>query len=88
MFTCPLFHKFCEPNKTIKLKGGNTNTIPTPTCDWFITKQTVYMGASRVLLMCKLCLFCLERVALCALTCINNMKLRECWNCVVWIRQY
>jgi len=29
MFTCPLFHKFCENNKTVKLKGANTNTVPT-----------------------------------------------------------
>ena len=29
MFTCPIFHKFRENNKTVKLKGANTNTIPT-----------------------------------------------------------
>ena len=29
MFTCPLFHKFRENNKTVKLKEANTNTIPT-----------------------------------------------------------
>lgn len=29
MFMCPLFCEFCETNKTMKLKGVNSNTIPT-----------------------------------------------------------
>lgn len=29
MFLCPLFCEFCETNKTMKLKGVNSNTIPT-----------------------------------------------------------
>ena len=28
MFACPLFHEFCEPNKTTKLKGANINCRP------------------------------------------------------------
>jgi len=29
MFTCPLFREFREPNKTMKLKGTNIDTILT-----------------------------------------------------------
>ena len=29
MFTCPLFHEFCELIKTAKLKGVNIDNVPT-----------------------------------------------------------
>ena len=69
MFACPLFCKFRELNKTAKLNGANTDTIPTVKIGVGVknvqlahhkTTGLHYKGATvqaaRVLVMRELCL--------------------------------
>jgi len=42
MFVCPLFHEFCQLNKTVKFKGVNIDTVP------------AVIGITRVLELCDL----------------------------------
>jgi len=81
MSACSLFHKFREPDKTAKLKDAKTNTIvlyqlqlvsPLKTCDWLISKQLAYTGASNASLS-TFCV-CIERVALFALMFVDDLK--------------
>ena len=59
MFTCPLFHEFCELNKPAKLKGVNIDTVP-PTafnchylCVGIVRPEFAKIKGSKIILHAK-----------------------------------